>query len=83
MARKEAPGMLSAEQWTDRFVDVIARASSQLPPDVVDALRRGKDLEAPDSLARKALESILTNIEMAKGAWQPICQDTGTPRSTP
>jgi len=71
--------MLSAEQWTERFVDVIARASSQLPPDVLDALNRGRDLEAPDSLAKKALDSILTNIEMAKGAWQPICQDTGTP----
>jgi fumarate hydratase class I len=71
--------MLSAEQWTERFVDVIARASSQLPPDVVDALRRGRELEQPDSLAKKALDSILTNVEMAKGAWQPICQDTGTP----
>jgi fumarate hydratase class I len=79
MAREEVSCMLSAEQWTERFVDVVARASSQLPPDVVDALRRGKDLEAPDSLARKALDSILTNIDMAKGAWQPICQDTGTP----
>ena len=71
--------MLSAEQWTERFVDVIARASSQLPPDVVDALKRGRELEQPDSLAKKALDSILTNVEMAKGVWQPICQDTGTP----
>jgi fumarate hydratase, class I len=71
--------MHSAEQWTERFVDVIARASSQLPPDVLDALKRGRELEAPESLAKKALDSILTNVEMAKGAWQPICQDTGTP----
>jgi fumarate hydratase class I len=71
--------MLSAEQWTEKFVEVIARASTQLPPDVVAALARGRDAEAPDSLARKALDSILLNIEMAKGAWQPICQDTGTP----
>ena len=71
--------MLGPEQWTERFVDVIARASSQLPPDVVDALRRGRDVEEPDSLAQKALESVLKNIEVAKGNWQPICQDTGTP----
>ena len=71
--------MLSAEQWTERFVDVIAHASSQLPPDVVAALKSGRELEQPDSLAKKALDSILTNVEMAKGAWQPICQDTGTP----
>ncbi|MBI5282984.1 MAG: fumarate hydratase [Candidatus Solibacter usitatus] len=67
------------EQWTERFVDVIARASSQLPGDVVDALRRGRDAEEPDSLAQKALDSVLKNIEVAKGNWQPICQDTGTP----
>ena len=71
--------MQSAEQWTERFVEVVARASTQLPPDVLAALQRGRDEEAPDSLARKALDSILLNVEMAKGAWQPICQDTGTP----
>lgn len=71
--------MLTREQWTEKFVDVIAHASSQLPPDVVAALKRGRELENPGSLAAKALDSILTNIEMAKGNWQPICQDTGTP----
>jgi fumarate hydratase, class I len=71
--------VLTSEQWTEKFVDVIAHASSQLPPDVVTALRRGRELESPGSLAAKALDSILTNIEMAKGNWQPICQDTGTP----
>lgn len=71
--------MLTPEQWTEKFVEVITRASTQLPPDVVEALQRGRDQEAPDSLARKALDSILTNIEIARGDWQPICQDTGTP----
>ena len=71
--------MAGPEQWTEHFVNVIARASSQLPPDVVDALRRGRDAEAPDSLAQKALDSVLRNIEVAKGELQPICQDTGTP----
>jgi fumarate hydratase class I len=71
--------MLSPEQWTERFVDVIARASSQLPPDVLAALKRGRDAEDEGSLAQKALDTVLKNIELAKGAWQPICQDTGTP----
>jgi fumarate hydratase class I len=71
--------MLSAEEWTEKFVEVIARASTQLPPDVVEALARGRDREEPGSLARKALDSILENIELAKGNWRPICQDTGTP----
>jgi len=71
--------MLTAEQWTEKLVEVVAHASTQLPPDVMDALKRGRDAEEEDSLARKALDSIVLNVEMAKGAWQPICQDTGTP----
>ncbi len=71
--------MLTREQWTEKFVDVIAHASSQLPPDVLAALARGRDAEEPGSLAAKALDSILVNIKMAEGNWQPICQDTGTP----
>jgi fumarate hydratase class I len=71
--------VLTREQWTEKFVEVIAHASSQLPPDVLEALKRGRDAEEPGSLAAKALDSILTNVEMAKGNWQPICQDTGTP----
>jgi fumarate hydratase class I len=71
--------VLKPEQLTERFVDLIAHASSQLPPDVLEALKRGRDAEEPGSLAAKALDSILTNVQMAKGNWQPICQDTGTP----
>lgn len=69
----------SKEEWTARFVEVIARASTQLPPDVVEALRRGRAREEQGSLAAKALDTVLCNIELAKGNWQPICQDTGTP----
>jgi fumarate hydratase class I len=71
--------VLTPSEWTNKFDEVIARASSQLPPDVTAALKRGRDLEEPGSLAAKALDSILINIEMATGNWQPICQDTGTP----
>lgn len=69
----------SKEEWTARFVEVIARASTQLPPDVVEALKRGREREEEGSLAAKALDTVLRNIELAKGNWQPICQDTGTP----
>ncbi len=69
----------SKDHWTARFVEVIARASTQLPPDVVEALRRGRQREEEGSLAAKALDTVLRNIELAGGNWQPICQDTGTP----
>lgn len=71
--------MPSVEQWSERFVEVIARASTQLAPDVVAALRRGRDEEAEGSLARKALDTILNNVDLAGGKRRPICQDTGTP----
>ncbi len=71
--------MTSTEQWTERFVEVIARASTQLAPDVVAALQRGRAEEAEGSLARKALDTILANVDLARDKRQPICQDTGTP----
>ncbi len=69
----------AVEQWAPRFVELIARASTQLPDDTVAALRKGRDAETEGSLAHKALGTILDNIDLAKGKWQPICQDTGTP----
>lgn len=71
--------MWQEHELTEKFVDIIARASTQLPPDVVEALRRARDQEDPDSLAQKALDTILRNVELAEGFRQPICQDTGTP----
>jgi fumarate hydratase class I len=71
--------VLTTEQWTEKFVEVIAHASSQLPRDVVEALERGRAAEAEGSLAQKALDTVLRNIELSRGSWQPICQDTGTP----
>jgi len=66
-------------ELTEKFVDIIAHASTQLPPDVVEALRQAREKEEAGSLAQKALDTILRNVELAGGAWQPICQDTGTP----
>jgi tartrate/fumarate subfamily iron-sulfur-dependent hydro-lyase alpha chain len=71
--------MLSAEQWTERFAEIVAHASSQLPADTVAALRRGRDAEDDASLAQKALDTILRNVDLARDNRAPICQDTGTP----
>lgn len=71
--------MTGQDLWTERLVEVIARASTQLPDDVAVALKRGREREQEGSLARKALDSIVHNVELARDKWQPICQDTGTP----
>lgn len=70
---------MNRETYVDNFVELIRRASTQLPEDVVEALREGQAAEEPDGLAHKALDTILDNIEMARQREAPICQDTGTP----
>ncbi|MET1101347.1 MAG: fumarate hydratase [Pyrodictiaceae archaeon] len=60
------------------LVHLIRVATTQLPPDVVEALRRAYERET-HPLAKKQLEAILRNVELASKLWKPICQDTGTP----
>jgi fumarate hydratase class I len=70
---------MTKEQYVDSFVELIRRASTELPPDVVAALEQGLEKEAKGSLAKSALNTILDNVELAKERSAPICQDTGTP----
>ncbi len=69
---------LSAEGFEDAVIELIRRTSTQLPDDIIEGIKKGRDQEAESSLARSTLESILENIDMAKNSSQPICQDTGT-----
>ena len=71
--------MLTKERYVDTFVELIRRASTELPSDVVRALQQGREREDSDSLARQALVTILDNVDLAKAKSAPICQDTGTP----
>lgn len=63
----------------ETFVELIRRASTELPSDVVRALEKGRAQEQRDGLADKALGTILNNVELARSTSAPICQDTGTP----
>jgi fumarate hydratase class I len=64
---------------TDRFVELICLASTDLRSDVEDALYAARDREAEGSAAQAALDTILENIRLARANSTPICQDTGTP----
>lgn len=70
---------MAYENLTETFVELIRRASTELPTDVVYALEKGKEKEQQDGLADKAIGTILNNIELARSTSAPICQDTGTP----
>lgn len=67
------------QDLTEAFVELIRRTSTDLPPDVEQALREAREREAPGSAAQGALDTILLNTEMSRRLSRPICQDTGTP----
>jgi fumarate hydratase class I len=67
------------QDLTEPILELIRRTATDLPPDVEAGLRAALEQEEPGSAARGALETILKNVEMARGNSTPICQDTGTP----
>ncbi len=56
--------------------NLIAAAVTRIPDDVVDALRKAMKRET-NPLAKKQLEAILRNIDLAASTRGPVCQDTG------
>jgi len=71
--------MGDSQSYAETFVELIRRASTELPADVVAAIEEGRDAEESQGLASIALGTILNNIELARENSAPICQDTGTP----
>lgn len=61
------------------LVELIRRASCDLPPDVEAALAAARAREEPGSAAAEALEAILQNVALARARSSPVCQDTGVP----
>jgi len=66
-------------ELTDAFVELIRKAATDLPAEMEQTLRDAKDREDKGSAAEGALMTIINNVEMAREASTPICQDTGTP----
>ncbi|MDY0004777.1 MAG: fumarate hydratase [Polyangia bacterium] len=60
------------------MLELIRRASCDLPPDVEEALSKSRKKEEKGSIAREALDVILENVSLARAQSTPICQDTGT-----
>jgi len=64
---------------TESFIELVRRASTDLPVDVEAALRAAQDREETGSAAAGALGTILENVALARANSTPVCQDTGTP----
>lgn len=66
---------MDARQFESGIVQMISKAESEIPSDVVSALR--KAYESETGAARVQLEIMLKNVELAKRKRCPLCQDTG------
>ena len=59
----------------DGIVQLIKKAETELPKDVIKALKHAYELEK--GIAKTQLEVMLKNIDVARKTGRPICQDTG------
>lgn len=64
--------------FKDWIVELLRRASTDLPEDVVASLSRAREQEEKNSPARSVLDAIMRNIDVARNQSTPLCQDTGT-----
>ena len=62
-----------------QICELIRLTSTDLPAVVEKRLRQAECAEAAGSPARRAMATILDNVEMTRRNSTPICQDTGTP----
>jgi len=57
------------------IVKLIRKAETELPADVINALKKAYDVE--EGIAKIQIGAILENIKLAKNSGRPMCQDTG------
>jgi fumarate hydratase class I len=67
------------QSFKDSIIKLITETSTNLPPDVRNAMAQAVSQENPATSAGTALSVIATNIDMACDNEGPICQDTGMP----
>ena len=67
------------ENLVPHFIELIRRASTDLPADMEAALRGHAQTKTPTRRAETALDAILENVQLSRQGSTPICQDTGTP----
>lgn len=70
--------MISKEQLTPVVIELMKRASIHLPDSVKGRLGAACSQEK-GILAKKQIETILENINVAETQQIPVCQDTGVP----
>jgi fumarate hydratase class I len=67
------------QSFKESVIQLITQTSTNLPPDVRNAMATAVGAERPETQSGTALAVIATNIDMATDREAPICQDTGMP----
>jgi fumarate hydratase class I len=67
------------EFLTGSLLELITQTSTNLPPDVRQAMSLAAASETPGTQSSQALDIILSNVDMAVDDIGAICQDTGMP----
>lgn len=58
--------------------ELIQKTSTQLPADVLKAIKQSAKKEKDNDMMKKTYDIILENVEIAEKENLPLCQDTGT-----
>jgi fumarate hydratase subunit alpha len=66
---------LDVKNLENGIVQLIKKAETELPKDVIVALEKAYKVET--GVAKTQIGAILENIELAKKSGRPMCQDTG------
>ncbi len=69
--------MLMRQRLKNAVKELIRIASTRLPSDVYEALRRAYERES--GIGKVVIDGILRNVDLAARLNAPICQDTGIP----
>lgn len=67
---------ISTRIITERVKDACIEACCVLPDDVVEALRRSREIEESPA-GRDVIDQLIENADIARAESVPICQDTG------
>lgn len=62
----------------DSILELIRKAATELPEDIIEVLSSAHEREDDGSPAKAVFRTILENVEMAREQSTPICQDTGS-----
>jgi fumarate hydratase subunit alpha len=68
---------IDVKEVTNAVSNLSQESNFYLPEDVMDALKRGREIEE-STLCQQTLDQIMENAKMAADEQVPICQDCGT-----